>query len=1544
MQTATETPTFTPVTAAYFDIAAPSQAGASAPFLITVTARTALGAVANNYTGVVTFGTGAFLFVMPDDYGFTASDNGSHAFLVQIMSAGDEVVNVSDIDNPSVSSSAIVTILPAAASYYTLNAPSSVKAGVLFSLTLTAKDSYNNVVTNYNGTASFNSSDTSAVLPPDTTFINDDAGKKVLAVTLKTKGTQTISAKDLNGSSINGSSNAINVTCGTISSFNVSAPAVANPNTSFNFAISAMDSFSNVADNYTGTVHFTSSDVAAVLPANYTFQAGDYGNRVFSATLVNSGTQTITVGDATAATITGISSGINVNQVFNPYAQPLMLTSYIPDAAIYQFVYLKVMTAANIQIPDNAYLEYDVFMPSYNADFYTGTDMDGTVFGDMRDYGQATQSYIIDQNGIRCHPSMDLSQYASGQWYHRKFNIAALGGSTYNELDLAQDTGNSGANGAPSNQAGTFNSFFNNIVFTNSGGTVLTNFFSSNNTIPYSGTVSLNGSVAGNRGQGGINAGPTPPAPVNNYLYIIKDMSLSSAPAGSVIADGAHSLTVTAFLFGPTNAAVPWTLADFSSDRAADSIYPVVVSANARAVTGTDGLAGARITSTQSGQANITVKCAHLTKIIPVNFIAGPASKVNISPAQVNTETGVQGTMSVSLEDSFGNFSSTSKNITLSSTSSSMKFSSDNGNTWQSGLVVGGTVINNVLIVDTSAGTSTISAVSAGLTSASCTAYINNAPASAISITPSNPSSRAGVPVTMTAWAVDSSGNNSYYTNTVAFFSASPTMMFSQDGVNYFQSLMMNMSDGRADFYCYDTKVGSNVTVTAQSSGLAAGTAYFTTIAGNAVMLNGYASNYSVLAGQSVTITAVVTDSYGNPVMNTFVIFTAQVEGGLGDSLLTPAGNSTNASGQAAVIFRTKSTSPDINYVIMNSNLLLGKTIAISGSGAAASYAFSPSPLAAGADQPTSLFVNARDSGGFNAPAPGHGGVYVSVTYPAGSTNVFFSSDSGNNWYNNVTATLDASGSAQLFVKSHIPGAYSVVGADINSTGSLLPASTTLTVSTAYYISVSPATAASANAGSTMPITAQIVDQNGTPAAIANVQVNFSTSNGSISPVTVYTDATGKAASTLSLAIAAYAAQSVTVKSVNPNSTAVSGIITSQPVLSFSIAIPASAYINTPLQAVVRVKDAYGQTISNYTGKIHFSSPSPATLPSDYTFVPADGGVKYFTFSLSTAAPMSQSITAADTASPSINGTSNIILMYLNPTPSPSISPTKTMTFTKTPTPTFTNTPTVTPTSTKTATPTITRTWSASPTGTPSYTPTITPTFTGTLTFTITPTVTESFTITPTSTISKTFTVSPTYTVTPTITETWTDSPTFTVTPTSTETETGSPTYTATDTFTYSPTSTITQTVTETLTVTDTYTFTATGTCTTTYTVTPSLTVTQTASATPTLTMTLTPSATPTPYFNRAVEGDCYVFPQPASTALTIVYSSDSQADMTVKIYNSAGMLAASLEAKAAVNDYNYIQVNLSRFAPGVYFYVLTGKKSSGGTMDFGIKKFMVAK
>ncbi len=75
---------------------------------------------------------------------------------------------------------------------------------------------------------------------------------------------------------------------------NISAPATAVAGTAVSLTVYASDLYGNVATSYTGTVHFTSTDGNATLPADTTITGG---TGTFSATLKTPGSQTITATD-----------------------------------------------------------------------------------------------------------------------------------------------------------------------------------------------------------------------------------------------------------------------------------------------------------------------------------------------------------------------------------------------------------------------------------------------------------------------------------------------------------------------------------------------------------------------------------------------------------------------------------------------------------------------------------------------------------------------------------------------------------------------------------------------------------------------------------------------------------------------------------------------------------------------------------------------------------------------------------------------------------------------------------------------------------------------------------------------------------------------------------------------------------------------------------------------------------------------------------------------------------------------------------------------
>src|SRR5206468_2398141 len=142
-----------------------------------------------------------------------------------------------------------------AATHFAVSAPANATAGGAFNFTVTAQDQFNNTATTYGGTVHFTSSDRKSVVQGETTLRN---GVGTFSATLKTAGSQTITATDRDTSSVRGTSNGVSASAAAATHFAVSAPASATAGAAFNFTVTAQDQFNNTATGYGGTVHFTS--------------------------------------------------------------------------------------------------------------------------------------------------------------------------------------------------------------------------------------------------------------------------------------------------------------------------------------------------------------------------------------------------------------------------------------------------------------------------------------------------------------------------------------------------------------------------------------------------------------------------------------------------------------------------------------------------------------------------------------------------------------------------------------------------------------------------------------------------------------------------------------------------------------------------------------------------------------------------------------------------------------------------------------------------------------------------------------------------------------------------------------------------------------------------------------------------------------------------------------------------------------------------------------------------------------------------------------
>jgi hypothetical protein len=283
----------------------PTTAGTAHPF--TVTARDAYGNVATGYTGVVHFASGDAQAMLPDDSALT---NGTGSFSATFKTAGTQSLTAADTATAGVTGAqAGIVVTPAAASsFLVFDFPSPTTAGAVGAVTVAAEDAYGNLATDYRGTARLTSSDPQAQLQGDHTFTAADGARFTFGAVLKTAGTQSLTVTDTATASITGSQAGIAVTPAAAGSFVVSAsPAALTAGDSAAVTVTAYDAYGNVATGYAGTVHFTSSDGQAVLPADATLTDG---TGTFAATLKTAGNQTVT---ATAdGSITGFAT-VTVN-------------------------------------------------------------------------------------------------------------------------------------------------------------------------------------------------------------------------------------------------------------------------------------------------------------------------------------------------------------------------------------------------------------------------------------------------------------------------------------------------------------------------------------------------------------------------------------------------------------------------------------------------------------------------------------------------------------------------------------------------------------------------------------------------------------------------------------------------------------------------------------------------------------------------------------------------------------------------------------------------------------------------------------------------------------------------------------------------------------------------------------------------------------------------------------------------------------------------------------------------------------------------------
>jgi len=310
-----------PAAASHFAVSAPGSATAGSAFNFTVTALDPFNNTMTGYNGTVHFTSSDGSATLLANSTLSSSTG---TFGATLKTAGSQTITATDTASSGITgTSNSIAASAAAATHFTVSAPSSATAGTAFNFTVTALDQFNNTATGYGGTVHFTSTDSGVgvTLPADTTL---SSGTRTLSATLVTVGSRSITATDTGNSSITGTSNTVPVSSAGATHYSVAAPSSAIAGASSNFTVTALDAFNNVVTGYAGTVRFSSTDGSASLPGNSGLTGGV---GTFSATLRIVGNQTITATDNANSSITGTSGNINVIAaplLSMAFAQPLL--------------------------------------------------------------------------------------------------------------------------------------------------------------------------------------------------------------------------------------------------------------------------------------------------------------------------------------------------------------------------------------------------------------------------------------------------------------------------------------------------------------------------------------------------------------------------------------------------------------------------------------------------------------------------------------------------------------------------------------------------------------------------------------------------------------------------------------------------------------------------------------------------------------------------------------------------------------------------------------------------------------------------------------------------------------------------------------------------------------------------------------------------------------------------------------------------------------------------------------------------------------------
>ncbi len=1120
-----------------------------------------------------------------------------------LKTVGSRTLTATDTVTGSINgTSAGITVNPAAAASLVFSGtPGSVTAGTSTSVTVTALDAFGNVATGYTGTIHVTSTDAAAGLPGDYTFVAGDFGVHTLSATLKTSGSQTLTATDTGNGSINGTSPAITVNPAAATHLTLTGtPASVTAGTSASVTVTAKDAFGNVDTNYTGTVHFTSTDGAATLPANFTFAGADNGTHTFSATLKTVGSRTVTATDTVTATITGTSAAITVN----PAAASTFTLSGTPAS---------VTAGGSASVTVTAKDAFGNVDTNYTGTVhFTSTDGQASLPANYTftggDNGAHTFSATLKTAGSQTLTATDtVTGSTNGTSPGITVNAAAVSGAV--STAVASPTSVPADGTTSSTITVTLTDAFGNpragktVTLAQSGASVISPASGPSTaggvvTFTVTDTTAQTVTYTATDTTDSVTLTQTP-----NVAYALGSLDhITIAPTSSTVAAGlGQSYTATAF--------------DATNNSLGD-----VTAGTSFAIAPNGSCTGASCSATVIGPHTVTATYAGKTANATLTVTPAPAdpsaSTISAAPGSITANGVTTSTVTVQLKDIFGNNRTSGGNIVaLATTSGTLSAVTDNGDGTYTATLTSATTVGTATITGTLDAVAIVSAATVNFTPGAATHYTVTGAAS----------TTAGVAASVTVTAKDAFGNVATgYLGTAHFTSTDGTATLP---ANY----AFTAGDAGAHTFSVTLKTAGSQTVTATDTvtGSITGGKAITVNPAAATTFTVTPSGGTQTAGTGFTVTVTAKDPFGNVDTN----YTGTTHFTSTDGGATLPANYTFTGGDAGVhTFPATLTTAGPQTITATQGTVTGTTPTITvNPAAAASFSLTGVPGTVVSGVPASVTVTAKDA--FGNTATGYTG-----------TAHFSSNDAVATVPGDYTFT---GGDAGVHTFTNGYTLFTTGARTVSATDTLSPAVT----GTSPFISVTPGAASGANSTiaaspisilangvTTSTITVQLEDVTGNDLTVGGNAVALATTSGTLSAVTDNNNGTYTATLTSST-VAGVASVSGTVD-LAPIAIGTTVTFHPGPAVSFDVTGPATATAGTAGSYTVTARDAFGNVATGYTGTAHFtSSDAQAVLPANFTFTGGDAGVHTFAaITLKTAG--TQTVTATDTVTPSITGTS----------------------------------------------------------------------------------------------------------------------------------------------------------------------------------------------------------------------------------------------------------------------------------------------------------------